>query len=66
MDGHFIPLFDGALPAKQHIEIAPGTKAILVDLDSPSLAKEGVIAAACRVRDQQISDESRSASTSMV
>ena len=57
VDGHFIPLFDAALPVKTHIQIAPGTKALLVDLDSPSLAKEGVIAAACRVTDQQITTD---------
>jgi len=57
LDGHFIPLFDAALPVKTHVEISPGVKSLLVDLDSESLAKEGVIAAACRVTDQQITPD---------
>ncbi|MDB5328466.1 MAG: hypothetical protein JWM57_4035, partial [Phycisphaerales bacterium] len=47
LKGHFIPLFDAALPVITEYAVTPGARAVLVDLDAaPAI---GVVAAACRV-----------------
>lgn len=52
LTGRFIPLFDAAMPVVTKYDVTPGARALLVDLDRmPSV---GVVAAACRVRDQKI------------
>lgn len=56
LTGRLIPLFDAELPVVDAIELVPGTRAVLVDLDQVPEG-EGVVAAACRARNQVISDE---------
>jgi hypothetical protein len=57
LTGQFINLFEAALPLVNGIEIAPGKRYLLVDLDVAA-KKEGVIAAACRVSDQNVAANS--------
>jgi hypothetical protein len=51
--GKFISLFDSGLPLVKEAALTPGRRLMLLDLASPTL-KEGVIAAACRVKDQTV------------
>lgn len=53
LDGRFIPLFDAAMPVVKRFELPPGRRAVLVDLDALK-GREGVVAAACRVRGEKI------------
>ena len=54
--GRFLPLFDPALPVVNIVRLAPGGRAFLVDLDRVGKA-EGVVAAACRVRNEVIGED---------
>ena len=56
LEGRFVPLFDPALPVVESVNLAPGGRAVLVDLDRV-LKDEGVVAAACRVRNEVISGD---------
>ena len=47
LKGHFIPLFDAALPVITEYAVKPGARAVLVDVDAAPAV--GVVAAACRV-----------------
>jgi len=53
LKGRFIPLFNPELPLVRELAIAPGTRQLLLDVDALPATQEGVIAAACRVRDEQ-------------
>ena len=53
--GRFIPLFDAALPVVTSVTVAPGSRALLVDLDRTD-REVGVVAAACRARDERVTD----------
>jgi hypothetical protein len=50
LSGRFISLFDRGLPVQRRVELSPGKKTLLVDLDAFPRGYEGVVAAACRVR----------------
>lgn len=52
LHGRFIPLFDSALPVITDFSVAPGSRAVLVDLDAAP--KVGIVAAACRTRETKI------------
>ena len=53
--GRFIDLFDAALPVLHEVEIAPGNRFLLYDLDAAGNAMPRVVAAACRVRNERAS-----------
>ena len=53
LDGRFLALFDPELPVVESVRLAPGGRALLVDLDRVRKA-EGVVAAACRVRNETV------------
>ena len=53
-----ISLFDPSLSVVKEFTVSPGRRALLVDLDSMPAGHEGVIAAACRVRDYVTSGQS--------
>lgn len=55
LDGRFVPLFDPELPVVNAVRLAPGGRAVLIDLDRV-LKEEGVVAAACRVRNEAIAE----------
>jgi hypothetical protein len=50
LHGRFVDLFDENLPVLTTIVLAPGTRKLLVDLDSPGATTPRVVAAACAVR----------------
>ena len=56
LTGRFIPLFDAALPTVGSVAVAPGSRALLVDLDRVE-KPAGVVAAACRARDEVVTDD---------
>ncbi|HXE51716.1 MAG TPA: hypothetical protein VN541_01830, partial [Tepidisphaeraceae bacterium] len=51
--GRLIPLFDANLPVVNEFAVAPGQRALLLDLSGLPQGYKGVVAAACRVRDVQ-------------
>ncbi|HVJ09666.1 MAG TPA: hypothetical protein VM554_14915 [Acidisarcina sp.] len=54
MRGHFINLFDAEQPVLTSVTVGPNVRSLLIDLDaSKHDSKPRVIAAACRVRDEQ-------------
>jgi hypothetical protein len=53
--GHFLDLFDPTLTPLEHFDIRPGTRALLLDL-ARLPAQPAVIAAACRVREEVVTD----------
>lgn len=56
--GRLIPLFDADLPLVKEFDVTFGRRALLLDLDAAPKNWEGVVAAACRVRDQSVSGDS--------
>ncbi len=56
LTGRFINLFDPTLPLVNEVEVAPGKRFLLVDVGVAGKA-EGVIAAACRVREQKVTPD---------
>jgi hypothetical protein len=53
--GRFIPLFDAAMPVVREFRVPPGSRALLVDLDTAAArAPVGVVAAACRVSEERV------------
>jgi hypothetical protein len=54
LHGHFIDLFDAELPVLTAITISPGKRELLFDLDKIGSAKPTVVAAASRVSDEQV------------
>jgi hypothetical protein len=57
LEGRFIPLFDAGLPVVKRAELPAGRRSVLVDLDAFPRGHEGVVAAACRVREERVSAE---------
>jgi hypothetical protein len=57
LHGRFIPLFDAGLPVVDNVEIHPGMRSVLVDLDAIPQGHEGVVAAACQIRGETVSPE---------
>ena len=58
LHGRFMPLFDADLPVVDRLEVAPGRRALLLDLDALPRDQEGVVAAACRVSEQRATPDS--------
>lgn len=57
LTGRMIPLFDAELPTVTLFEVLPGSRALLIDLDQVTY-DIGIVAAACRTRNEQITDTS--------
>ena len=58
--GRFLDLFDADLPVKTVVELAPGKRELLFDLNFGREKKAHVLAAACRVDDEKVSGRSLS------
>jgi hypothetical protein len=58
LKGRFIPLFDAVQPVVNQFAISPGVRALLVDLDRYPKDHLGVVAAACCVTNQKVTDNS--------
>ncbi len=58
LNGHFVNLFDANLPVLSQVELTPGKRFLLFDLDFNRSKKARVVAAACRVRDEVSSKRS--------
>ena len=56
--GKLVPLFDENLPVIDSYEIKEGTRQLLLDLSTLPKGKVGVVAAACRVRDETVTNQS--------
>ena len=56
LHGPFLSLFQPGLPELSDYSVHPGSRALLVDLNAA--AKVGIVAAACRVRDEKVSSNS--------
>jgi hypothetical protein len=56
LPGRYLSLFDKDVPTVKNYQLAPGSRALLIDLDSSPEAV--VIAAACRVRDEEVTAQS--------
>lgn len=57
--GRFIQLFDPSLSITNEVALTPGRRAMLLDIDAATAHKrEGVLAAACGVRDQTVTGDS--------
>jgi hypothetical protein len=52
LHGHFVDLFDSDFPVLDEITLSAGTRKLLFDLDSAHSAEPRVVAAACRIRQQ--------------
>jgi hypothetical protein len=57
LKGRFIPLFDAAQTVVNEYTIGAGARGLLVDLDRYPKDHVGVVAAACRVTNEVVSDE---------
>ncbi|MCA9258748.1 MAG: hypothetical protein KDA61_06095, partial [Planctomycetales bacterium] len=49
LSGRFIDLFDPDLPLVEHVELTPGARRLLLDLDAPEAAGKTVLASACKM-----------------
>ncbi len=58
VEGKLVPLFDEKLPVVDFYEIKEGTRQLFLDLSRLPKDTEGVVAAACRVRDETVTNES--------
>ena len=58
LHGRIISLFDPSLSVVTESAITPGRRALLIDLDALPKGHEGVVAAACRVRQHSILPDS--------
>ena len=58
LKGRFIPLFDASQTVVHEYAVAPGARALLVDLDRYPAGHVGVIAAACRVTGEKVTNDS--------
>ena len=56
--GKLVPLFDENLPVVDSYEIKEGTRQLLLDLSTLPKGKVGVVAGACRVRGETVTNES--------
>lgn len=52
--GRFVDLFDAHLPVQTEVRLDPGKRALLVDLDRFSARRAKIVAAACRVREENV------------
>ena len=57
LSGSFIDLFDASLPVQHKVEIRPGTRALLLDLNAVHASQPKVIAAAGKIEDEQASGD---------
>ena len=57
LTGRFIPLFDSTQTLIKTLDVGPGVRALLVDVDAFPKGHVGVVAAACRVREQTVTDQ---------
>ena len=55
--GRFIPLFDPALAVVNEVNLTPGDRAMLLDVDAVTTDREGVIAAACGIREESVTPD---------
>lgn len=55
--GRFVQLFEADLSVVQEFPVEPGRRALLLDLSALPAGKVGVIAAACRVRDEIVTPQ---------
>jgi hypothetical protein len=58
LKGRFIPLFDASQPVVRTYSVGPGVRGLLVDLDRYPKDHAGVVAAACRVNREKVTEES--------
>lgn len=58
LHGRMIPLFDPSLSVVKEFAVTSGRRALLVDLDSLPRGHEGLVAAACRVRQHAVLPDS--------
>ena len=58
LEGRFIPLFDAAQAVVHEYSVGPGVRGLLVDLDRYPKGHAGVVAAACRVTNEKLTDRS--------
>jgi hypothetical protein len=58
LTGRFIPLFDASQPVVRVFTVGRGVHGLLVDLDRYPNDYAGVVAAACRVRNEKVSADS--------
>jgi hypothetical protein len=58
LTGRFIPLFDASQPVVTEFTVGRGVRGLLVDLDRYPKDHAGVVAAACRVRNERVSADS--------
>ena len=55
LHGRFISLFDPALAITNEVTLVPGSRAMLLDVATPTAEKkEGILAAACGVREESV------------
>jgi len=54
LQGRFIDLFDHRLSVLSQVELLPGKRAYLFDLNASTAKRIGVVAASCRVRDEVV------------
>lgn len=48
LTGHFVNLFDAALPVLSSVDLTPGRRSLLLDLDRASVKAPAILAAACK------------------
>ncbi|MDD2765803.1 MAG: hypothetical protein PHE83_17720 [Opitutaceae bacterium] len=53
LSGRFVDLFDAELPVRDHVDLAPGKRVLLFDLDAARGTPPHVVAAACRIRSER-------------
>lgn len=54
LKGRYINLFDAGLPLVSSVTLSPGARYLLFDLDAIKESTPRVVAAACRIRDEQL------------
>ena len=57
LKGRFIPLFDAAQPVVTEYTVGAGVRGLLVDLDRYPKDHVGVVAAACRVTNEKVTQD---------
>jgi hypothetical protein len=58
LKGRFIPLFDASQPLIHEYTVGAGARGLLVDLDRYPRSHIGVVAAACQVTNEKVTDSS--------
>ena len=54
LNGRYISLFDPALAVVNAVALIPGSRAMLLDVATATAEKEGILAAACGVREESV------------